>query len=389
MTADRKGPVLATLATIPYTASGTGTVVRRLIENLGPDDLVLLGRPPNPSLELRTVQVRVPFVQIKGIPRGLRGERFSRMAAVGPAVLQGVLALRRHECSAILATFPDECSLLTGYLLHRLTGLPLLAYFCDLYMEDRAGAGWEARVARWLQPRVFRSAFRVMAVNQGMADYYGERYGIDALTLPTCINQPIPEYEEPPASGTPCRIAYSGNINATRLDSLQALVRSVGSDPAYAIHYYTPHSRQFLERHGLWSDNSVLEFIEDESALVGELARCDVLFLPLTFDLAVHSRDQLATCFGIKSYEYFLARRPVLVHCPEWTFLARFFNERGCGLVVSDPRPEALAAGVHALRTDAALRSRAVREGLNAARAFEGATIGDRLRQEIARAVGG
>jgi len=377
------GPVLATVVSIPYTASGTGTVIRRLVENLDPDEIVLLGRPANPSLQLTNVQVHVPVVRVKGLPRGFRGERFSRMAAVGPAVIQGWLAIRRHGCSAILATFPDECSLLTGYILHRVTGLPLLAYFCDLYMEDRPGDGWEARLSRWLQPRVFRSASRVMAVNQGMADYYGERYGADVLTLPTCINQPIPEYVEPPAPGKPYRIAYSGNINATRMDSIQALVKAVGSDTDYAIHYYTPHSRQFLERNGLWSENTIIEFHEDESALVRELAKCDILFLPLTFGIAEHSRDQLATCFGIKAYEYFLARRPVLVHCPEEYFLARFFRERSCGLVVSDPSPRALAAGIMKLRTDGALRSQSVRQGLQAAGEFVGTRTGELLRQAI------
>ncbi len=89
------------------------------------------------------------------------------------------------------------------------------------------------------------------------------RYGIEAVTLPTCINQRIPEFTTPPALGSPIRIAYSGNVNETRLDPLRALVRAVGSDPAYAIHYFTPQTREFYSLERLWGDAERIE-VPDE-----------------------------------------------------------------------------------------------------------------------------
>jgi hypothetical protein len=382
--ADTIHPFLITAFALPYEASGTSIVTRRLIENLHPGEAVLLGRAPNRNVKLVGHALPIPAVQVRWLPLGLRGERFSRLAAVAPSLMQGLAAVRRHRCRAILAMFPDEGSLLTGYLIHRITRLPLLAYFCDLYMEDRRGSGWEARLARWLQPRVFLAASRLLAVNRGMSDFYMSQYGIETVTVPTCINQGIPEFTPPPAVGNPVRIAYSGNVNDTRLDTLRILVRAVGSDPGYAIRYFTPQTPDQLGALGVWSANASAEFVADDATLVRRLRECDVLYLPLTFDLKDHSREQMATCFGIKAYEYFLAGRPVLVHCPADYFLARFFRDAGCGVVVDDPSPHAVSLGLKELAGNSARRIEVVRRGFEAARTFEGARVAAILRGQIA-----
>lgn len=377
-------PLLVTTAALPHEAGGTSIVVRRLLQNLRRDEAVILGRAPDPRMRLSEERLPVPEIRVRWFHVGLRGERFHAIAGVAPAVVQGVAAARRHGCGAILSVFPNDGSLLTGYLVHRLTGLPLLPYFCDLYMEDRRGDGWEGRLSRWLQPNVFRAATRLLAVNGGMAGFYRDHYGLDALVLPTCINQAIPGFQAPPAPGRPFRIAYSGNVNDTRVDSLRALVRAIGDDTGFSLTYFTSQTTEQLKALGVWSANARAEFEADETALVRRLAECDVLFLPLTFEVTAHSREQMATCFGIKAYEYFLAQRPVLVHCPGDYFLARFFRERRCGLVVEDPAPGALLAALERLRGDGALRADLSRGGLEAAGLFEGPKVADVLRATIA-----
>jgi glycosyltransferase involved in cell wall biosynthesis len=378
-------PILITTAAIPQEAGGTSIVVRRLLANLRREEAVLLARAPDKRMSLSDGSLPVPVIRVRWFPLGVRGERFHALASAVPAVIQGVAAARRYGCGAILSVFPNEGSLLTGYWLHRVTGLPLLAYFCDLYLEDRRGTGWEARLARWLQPRVFKAASRILAVNQGMADFYRARHGLDALVVPTCINEPLPGFEPPPAPGSPFRIAYSGNVNDTRVDSLRALVKAIGADAGISLSYFTSQSPGYLKSLGVWPEHATAEFVPDETALVRRLKECDALFLPLTFETVGHSREQMSTCFGIKAYEYFLAQRPILVHCPGDYFLARFFRDGGCGLVVDDPSPGALANGLARLRQDEALRSELVRRGLEAARQFEGGRVVGVLREEVAR----
>lgn len=367
---------------LPFQSSGTSIVLRRLLENFAEDEVVLLARNPNPHMRLESHRLHYPTVRIPSLPGGLRGERYWRLSAVVPGIVAGLREIRRRRPAAIMAVFPDEISLLTGYWLHRLTKVPLFSYFCDLYMEDRP-SGWEARLARWLQPRMFRAASRIIAVNEGMAGYYRERYGTNALCVPACINVDIPRPGPVPAPGTPFVVGYSGNINSTRLSSLLALVRAIGNRPAYAIRYFTPQTADFLRAHDLWTQNSKAAFVSDEAELIRRLSACDALFLPLTFEVGANSRDQLATCFGIKSYEYFLSRRPVLLQCPGDYFIARFYRDWDCGLVVDGPGPEALFAALERLRSDGGLRTRLVHNALKAARQFEGPRVATILREVL------
>jgi len=376
------GPLLVVAQALPSQSSGTSIVLRRLLENLRSDEIILLARNPNPHMRLEPRPLHYPTIIIASLPGGIRGERYWRLASLLPGIFAGMRAVRRYRPGAILAVFPDEVALLTGYALHRLTRLPLLAYFCDLYQEDR-GWGWEGALARWLQPRVFRSASRILAVNEGMVSYYRERYGLEAVGLPTCINVPIPEMVEMPPPGKPFVVGYSGNINSTRLGPLRSVVEAIGHRSDYALRYFTPQKPAFLKQAGLWTSNSSAELVSDEQELVRRLRLCDVLFLPLTFDVSENSRDQLATCFGIKSYEYFLSQRPVLLQCPGDYFIARFYRQWDCGWVIDQPGPEALMAGLERLRSDAALRRRLTGNALLVARQFQGERIAPILRSVL------
>jgi len=365
--------------TLPVGPVGTSIVLRRLLENFRDDEVVLIARHPPARYRRESRSLRHPYVAIPALPAGIRGERYWRLGSAVTGVAVGLAAIRRHRPAALLAVFPYEHALLTGYWLHRLTGLPLMAYLCDLYGEDR-DHGWEGYLARWLQPRVFRDAARVLAANQGMVDYYRARYGLDVVALPACINVPIPEPIPLPLPGNRFVVGYSGNVNSTRLDSLLALVQAIGGDPAFEIRYLTPQTPDVLRAYGVWAENATASFVADEKELVRRLAACDALFLPLTFDPKENSRDQLATCFGIKSYEYFLSQRPILLHCPADYFIARYFRERGCGMVVSDPGPAALRSALENLRSEVPLRASFALNGLRAAHEFEGRRIAAVLR---------
>jgi glycosyltransferase involved in cell wall biosynthesis len=381
------GPLLVVAESLPAQSSGTSIVLRRLLENFPAEDVVLLARRPEAGLKIESRSLPYRCVIIPALPSGIRGERFWRLASTIPGVVTGLRAVRRFMPAAILAVFPYESSLLLGYTLHRLSGLPLLAYFCDLYLEDHR-SGWETRLARVLQPRVFRAAARIVAVNQGMVDFYRERYDVDALCVPACINTPIPAPGPLAEAGHPFVIGYSGNVNATRLSSLRALAGAVGDNPAYAIRYFTPQTPGFLRSKGLWTANSTAMFVSDERDLIRHLAGCDALFLPLTFDVSEASRDQLATCFGIKSYEYFLSQRPVLLHSPGDYFIARFFRQWDCGLVVTEAGSGAIGSALDRLRSDEGLRHRLARNALEASRQFEGPRVASVLKAALARIAG-
>src|SRR5438093_5101491 len=111
---------------LPFQSSGTSILLRRLLENFGGDEIVLLARNPNPHLRLDSGPLHYPAVTIASVRAGVRGDRYWRFLSLVPGIIAGIRAVRRHRPVAILAVFPDEIALLTGYILHRLTRLPLL-----------------------------------------------------------------------------------------------------------------------------------------------------------------------------------------------------------------------------------------------------------------------
>ena len=381
-------PFLAVMEGLPIYSSGTSIILRRLLENFAPEEVVVIGRNPDPRLRLGSRPPRYPMFGIPSLRAGIRGERYWRLVSAFSGVITGWRAIRRHRPTAIVAVFPYESSLLTGYWLHLLTGLPLFSYFCDLFREDTR-TGWEAWLADWLQARVFRASERLLVVTEGMADYYRDRYGLEALCVPACINDPVPEPGPIRPPSRPFVVGYSGNINSTRISSLRALVEAIGGDPAYEIRYFTPQAPEFLRAKGLWADNASAAFIADEADLVQRLSDCDALFLPLTFEVGDSSRDQLATCFGTKSCEYLISRRPILLQCPGDYFIARFYRTWDCGLVVDRPEAQGLRSGLERLRSDDDLRARLVCNALRAARQFEGSRVASIVRSLLGRATSG
>ena len=83
-----------------------------------------------------------------------------------------------------------------------------------------------------------------------------------------------------------------------------------------------------------------------------------------------------------------ISQRPILLHTPGDYFIARFYRQWDCGLVVDDPSPEALAAGLRSIGSDEELRARLVRNALRAATTFEGRRVASRLRAVLDEAVG-
>ena len=381
-------PFLVVSEGLPIYSSGTSIILRRLLENFAPEEVVVIGRNPDPRIRLDSSPPRYPMIRIPSVPPGVRGERYWRLLSTLPGVITGLNAIRRHRPRAIMAMFPYESSLLTGYWLHLLTGLPLFSYFCDLYQED-TWTGWQARLAVWLQARVFGASGRLLVISEGMAEYYRERYGLETLCVPACINDPVPEPGPVPPPSRSFIVGYSGNINSARLSSLRALIEAIGDDPGYEIRYFTPQTPGFLRAQGLWAGNASATFIADEADLLRRLSACDALFLPLTFEVHDSSRDQLATCFGTKSCEYFISRKPILLHCPGDYFIARFYKQWDCGLLVDRPEAPGLRSALERLRSDGELRARLVHNALRAARQFQGSRVASIVRAALAGATSG
>jgi glycosyltransferase involved in cell wall biosynthesis len=126
------------------------------------------------------------------------------------------------------------------------------------------------------------------------------------------------------------------------------------TDLDVTIQVFTAQSAQILAAAGI---TAPVEIHEHRSAdEIRALQRnADVLFLPLAFS-SPYPR-LIRSSSPAKLGEYLASGRPVLVHAPRDTFVAEYFREHRCGVVVDEPDPVVLAAAVRQLLEDDELRA--------------------------------
>lgn len=376
------GRILLVSRALPVESGGTMIVIRRLLENFDRDEIVVLGRTPYKSRVLKNDKApeyrcfEIPTPQIKGF-------RLWRMLSVIPGFFQGLWIIWRYQIKIIIGVYPDQGSLLLSALLQAITRKRYMAYFCDLFMENQTRNRFHF-LANWLQPYVFKNADRILAANAGMKQFYDTRYKINSLLMPTAINSSIPQSFVLPDKIDPFIIGYSGSIVPDRLDPMQALIETIGDDIQFEIRLFTPQREDYLRSVKIWAPNVRLKFCASHAELIHELSQCHVLYLPLTFKVEYNSREQLATCFGIKCYEYFQSCRPVLVHCPSEYFTSTFFTTQECGEAIGSLDPVEIKAILNKLVNEYHfLGPKYVNRALVAASEFEGNKIAGRLSLSI------
>src|SRR5689334_13893424 len=93
--------------------TATSTILENLFENLPPEDLLVIGRGGVHDKPL-------PPYATQELPRPpRRGSRFTSLAYAPWHAVLGARAARRFGAEVIVATFPDDVSLLTAYLIHK------------------------------------------------------------------------------------------------------------------------------------------------------------------------------------------------------------------------------------------------------------------------------
>jgi len=379
----KRKPFLVVSYAIPNRATGTPVVIRKFLENFSSDQVVLIGRPTQKKERIKNSNFHYPTYLIPTPPVGFRGEKLWRFISIFLGTIVGLFAILVHKPTAILAFYRDESSLLTGYILHKLTQLPLYSYFLDIYLENFK-RGYYRKLAAWLQPRVFRDSEKVIVLTEAMKEYFLQEYGLDALVLPHCKNDPIPALGKiKPIQGV-CKIGYLGGINIDRVKSLQVLTRAIQGNHHYQLNYFTPVPKEKIQEMGLFIKNSCVKFIPDNEQLMKELCECDILFLPLALTNDRQEREiQVKTGFPTKAIEYLSCQVPMLLHSDKGSFCSDFFEEYQCAYILYNKKDEEMLDALKHLCSDSDLRKKILSNSIRALSYFSGEMIANSFRNLI------
>lgn len=368
---------------VPPSGTGQSLVIYRMLTGLSPDNYCLVSteryegdqpkQAPSQRLPVNYYHLPPPLRFRRGHRFGLH--RLREGINIPFAVLQHARrigrVIRQEKCEAVVACTGDVTLLPAAYLASRRAGIPFYAYVFDHYFyrewEDPSASFW----ARRFEPLVMKGAAAVLAPNEILRDDLRERFHIEAAVIHNSFD--ISPYEtcgsEAPerAASDDIRIVYTGAVYEAHYDAFYNLLTAIASlsRPGVRLHMYTDRPRQDLEDLGISGP-----VVYHPTLVATEVPRvqieADILFLPLAFRSPYP--DLVRTSATTKLGEYLAARRPIIVHAPRESFVAWYFRQHDCGVVVDDNDPELLAGAIDLILNDNDLRQRIIANGWERAR---------------------
>jgi len=356
------GHVLVVSHSYPPVASGSSVVIRNLLHGFAPASYTVAtcGTQQQRAAIAENSQARVKRI----VPANPGPARLNLywLDLLGPLLIRRLKSLcRQSEPSVILAVYPEFHFFQAACRVADSLDIPLVAYLHDTLTEALSRGRLRNR-AKKLEARVFDRAARVLVMSEGMSDLYRHKHNHEFQPLVHAYLEPI---TNEPAESTSTQAFWSGAIYAINVNAVRRVSASL-ERTGRQFHLTTKVPRSTLARLGISGDHISTHFYAGRAAYLAAMQQQGVLILAIDFpdESPVHE-DELATIFPTKTPEYLASGRPIVVHCPQHYFLAKYFQDRDAGIVVSDRDPAALDEAFTALKDNPA---RARELGVNALR---------------------
>jgi glycosyltransferase involved in cell wall biosynthesis len=350
---------------LPPTWSGQSMILERLLRGFDPSSYVLLRTIPAP--EGGSYTNPLPG-KIFDVPAALPALPVKRLRGVVPLV-RGLLATVRRRAamiaeivqaercdSIVVCTGGDMLDIPAAYLAARRAGVRFIPYYFDHWSQQAAFAPRLQRLVELLEPSILRRAFAVIVPNEFLARDLQVHGRVRTAIVRNACEIPRPPLARTADGRAPASIVYTGAVYVANHDAFRNLVDVLRSEDLDAtLDIYTAQSEGQIAQAGIRGPVSVHSH-RPLTEMPSLQADADILFLPLAFDSPFPALVRSSS--PAKMGEYLAAGRPVLVHAPHDSFVAHYFGQHGCGVVVGELEPAALAEGLRMLLEDDDLRKR-------------------------------
>ena len=377
------GHVVVVSAGWPPTPGGSSVLMRNLLEGFDPESYTVVTthnahRGPQEEGAPRVVGVLPEPGRL-----GRLGARLTDLQTPVAAV-RTLKLLRATQARVVVAAYPDLHLLGVAMWAARRAAVPVVGYLHDTVAEANAHRFLYNRITERLQARVLRDATHLFVMSQGMSDLYQDKYQIQTTPLEHTYMEPIPKtVPDTPAQRTGFWAGAVYGINRHALGRVTAALGTIDTPLEVA----SRHTVEDLAERGITGTRIETSFYGSRPDYLTAVQQKGVLILALDGpDESPFHRDELATIFPTKTPEYLASGRPILVHCPDDYFLARFFKDKGCGQVISERSESALAEALAALLENAEIQNTLGEAALNAAHMFQAEPLRARFQHVIERA---
>jgi len=298
--------------------------------------------------------------------------------------------VKAKQAKAIVAVYPSFHFLQVARDVAQELKIPWLAYWHDTVFEHLHDTPLAARAEK-LQTQTFAEASSLMVMSEGMVDFYREKYGVPSTALEHSFPEAIPESLAaiPKVDELSREALWGGSIYHIN-DKALARVADALARIQLPLLLTTRATDEQLQSLGIGGPNTRITLFPERSDYITALQRRQFLILSLNWaDETTIGEGELATIFPTKTVEYMVSGRPILLHCPEHYFLARYVRRHKCGLVVSSRAPGDLDAAIQELLKGGPEVDVLCANALEAARMFSIETISGKFRKHVEAVAGG
>jgi hypothetical protein len=262
--------------------------------------------------------------------------------------------IKKNDNIVIMGLSDGEINLISALIVAKITKKPLVIFLFDLYKGNKLNFPFNI-LANLSEKLIFKSAQKIIVTNHTTKDYYINKYGmIDKFSvIYNSVSDQSYKYKEKTGINNKdiIKMVYTGNIywpQETALSNLLTLIKKKVIK-SVKIEIYCPNvPKNLLEKFG--NVNTITFSQANQSEMPKIQSEADILFLPFSFDAP--AKDIIKTASPAKLTDYLIAGKPILIHAPNYSFVAKYAKENSFAEVIDKEYPELLILAIKKLTED-------------------------------------
>ncbi|MDA9325356.1 glycosyltransferase [Flavobacteriales bacterium] len=276
--------------------------------------------------------------------------------------------IKKEKITVVVGVYPDLDFLEIARSASEVCGVKFYAYLHDTLAEGLSHKRYK-NMAKIVQQKVFDTSHKIFVMSEGMKDLYKEKYNVETIPLLHSFSE---EEEEKEFNNNNIEksIFWGGAIYAINKETVKR-IHLACADLNYTLTLSAANTYEKLTTLGFENKNiKILPFLsrKDYITILGN-QKALLLSIDWPDESTVH-KDELGTIFPTKTIEYLISGRPILVHCPEEYFLAKFFKKHKCGIVLTDRNPQVIKEQIEAVFSDEKKLQEMIKNAYKASKQF-------------------
>ena len=289
--------------------------------------------------------------------------------------------IERENISDIVGVYPDLIFLEIARQASSRTNTKFYPYLHDTIVEGLSHKRLK-KMAKRVQSKVFENNSIIFVMSKGMQDLYQQKYGLKTVPLLHSFSK-NESHKTTKTTHISNSIFWGGSIYSINKNAVKRIHKAcIRSDMTLSLS--AANKMEHISALGFPKDNiEILPFLSRSdycTMLEGQSAL--LLAIDWPDESPVHV-DELSTIFPTKTIEYLISGRPIIVHCPETYFLANFFREFDCGLLIHERNSENILNKLLDFLDNKELISQKVNNAIKASKQFHITNVVKVFNREI------